>query len=113
MTTLDRANSLGILANSLIAAEKFDEAIPVLQRLVSLHHNPIAWLQLSQCRMSTGDTSGAITAAEQSVTIGAHRPEIHDYLARLYQQTGQAKKAQHHRLIAESLARRGRNPGRP
>jgi len=113
LTTLDRANSLGILANSLIAAEKFDEAIPVLQRLVSLHHNPIAWLQLSQCRMSTGDTSGAITAAEQSVTIGAHRPEIHDYLATLYQQTGQAKKAQHHRLIAESLSRRGRNPGRP
>ena len=113
LTTLDRANSLGILANSLIAAEKFGEAIPVLQRLVSLHHNPIAWLQLSQCRMSTGDTSGAITAAEQSVTIGAHRPEIHNYLARLYQQFGQAQKAQHHRLIAESLAQRGRNLRRP
>ena len=113
LTSLDRANSLGILANSLIAAEKFDEAIPVLLRLVSLHHNPIAWLQLSQCRMSTGDTSGALSAAEQSVAIGAQRPEIHDYLARLYQQAGQTKKAKQHRLVAESLARGGRRGSGP
>ena len=113
LTSLDRANSLGILANSLIAAEKFDEAIPVLLRLVSLHHNPIAWLQLSQCRMSTGDSSGALSAAEQSVAIGAQRPEIHDYLARLYQEAGQTKKAKHHRLVAESLARGGRRGSGP
>ena len=105
LTALDRANSLGILGNSLIAAGKLDEAIPVLQRLVTIHHNPVAWLQLSQCQMSTGDTPGAIAAAEQAVKIGAHRAEVHDLLARLYQQAGQAPKARRHRLIAESLTR--------
>jgi len=107
LTALDRANSLGILGNSLIAAGKLDEAIPVLQRLVTIHHNPVAWLQLSQCQMSTGDTPGAIAAAEQAVKIGAHRAEVHDLLSRLYQQAGQAPKARRHRQIAESLARAG------
>ncbi len=107
LTALDRANSLGILGNSLIAAGKLDEAIPVLQRLVTIHHNPVAWLQLSQCQMSAGDTPGAIASAQQAAKIGAHRAEVHDLLARLYQQAGQAPRARRHRQIAESLSRAG------
>jgi len=105
LTDGDRVNSLGILAHSLIITKQFGEAIPVLQRLVSLHSNPIAWLQLSHCRMSTGDIPAAITAAEQGVKFGADRAEIHNFLARLYQESGQAPRARRHRRIARSLSR--------
>ena len=105
LTAQDRVNSLAVLANSLIVSRKFREAIPVLERLVTLHRNSGAWLQLSQCRMSTDDIPQAIVAAQQAVRIAPQRAEIHNFLAQLYQQSGQSQKSSHHRQIAQALAR--------
>ena len=85
--------------------EKFADAIPVLERLVRLHRNTGAWLQLSQCRMSTGDTPGAIAAAQQAVSIGPQRPEIRAFLARLLRQVGRNDQARRHQQVADALNR--------
>ncbi len=105
LTAQDRVNSLAVRANSLIVTEKFADAVPVLERLVGLHRNTGAWLQLSQCRMSTGDTPGAIAAAEQAVSIGPQRPEIRTFLARLLRQVGRNDQAQRHQQVADALNR--------
>ena len=110
LTAQDRVNSLAVQANSLIITEQFADAVPVLERLVRLHRNAGAWLQLSQCRMSTGDIPGAIVAAERAVSIGPQRPEIRTYLARLLRQSGKLDQAREQQRAADVL-NRGRRGG--
>lgn len=99
----DRVNALAILSGTLLVRGRNAEAIPILERLVTLHRSAEAWLQLGQCRAATGDPAGALAAAEKAVQIGPQRASIHSLLADLYQQAGRADDARAHRETSRAL----------
>ena len=101
----DRVNALSVLGGILVARGKNIEAIPVLERLVTLHRSAEVWLQLGQCRAAVGDPSGALAAAEKAVQIGPQRAGIHDLLSDLYRQAGRADDARLHQATSRALRR--------
>ncbi|MBQ18687.1 MAG: hypothetical protein CMJ65_16370 [Planctomycetaceae bacterium] len=109
LTPQDRVNALAVLANSHIGARRPGDAIPILERLVTLHRHPGAWLQLGQCRLATNDTPGALEAIEQAVRISPQRPRFQELLARLYRDAGRADDALRHEKIAAALRQPRRN----
>ena len=108
LTPQDRVNALAVLANSHIGAHRHGDAIPILERLVTLHRNPGAWLQLGQCRLATNDAPGALKAIEHAVRISPQRPQFQEFLARLYRNVGRTTEALRHERIAAALRRPSR-----
>ena len=91
-------------AEYLIKAEKYDEAIPLLESVVK--DNPRdadAWNYLGFANRKLGNKEKALQAYQQALAVDAKHKGAHEYLGELYLQMGDLPKAEEQLAILKGI----------
>lgn len=89
-----------VQAQVLIEQRDFKTAAKLLERMILVRRNPLHWALLGHCYKELRRTAEAIAAFEQALAIAPGQGALHAALAVLYQQSGNASQAGHHRTQA-------------
>ncbi|GAB4364206.1 MAG: hypothetical protein Kow0042_02610 [Calditrichia bacterium] len=99
------------LAHLLISQSKFEEALPVLHRLIELEENYFGYKMLGALYITLGDMKRSIPYLEKAYRMDQNDPENLFFLAGAYLQTGKISAA---KKIADHLKKVDPNfPGLP
>jgi tetratricopeptide (TPR) repeat protein len=109
LSASSRVNSLFVAGDAGLATNRLDEARKALEKLVTQRRLSEDWLLLAQCRQRGGDLPAALRDLTQAAAIAPFRPHIHEALAQLHEQMGEAAAAAKERALASQL---GKQAGR-
>ena len=95
-------------AEYLIKAERYDEAIPLLQNVVAKNaRDADAWNYLGFASRKVGKTNEALDAYNKALAIDAKHKGAHEYLGELYLLMKDPAKAQEQLTILQGLCGAG------
>lgn len=99
-----RVNCLFVVGDAGLATDQVEAARLALEKLVTLRRISEDWLLLAQCRQRSGDLHAALRDLERAAAIAPFRPNIHEALAQLHEQLGDADAAARERVLAAQVA---------
>jgi tetratricopeptide (TPR) repeat protein len=95
-------------AEYLIKAERYDEAIPLLQKVVAKNPNDAdAWNYLGFCSRKLGKTKEALDYYTKALAIDPNHKGAHEYLGELYLLMKDPAKAQEQLTVLQGLCKGG------
>jgi Flp pilus assembly protein TadD len=91
-----RKAALYDLGSSHFDQRQYGRAFPYLQELAESERNEISWMLLAICHQKKGNLPEAERLIHKAILVSPDRADLHDYLASIYREMGQAKDADRH-----------------
>jgi len=98
-----RSMALYNLASSHFDQRRYAQAFPHLEELVKVERSEISLMLLGICHEKNGNLSEAVRLFNEAIAASPDRADLHDYLARIYENMRKPELAQRHRGMSKLL----------